>query len=80
MSGNVVNDLPDVINTTCLQLLNLDCNTLQSSAVVIFYKLQKISSIKALNLNNNNMSEKVVDDLANVIKFNTNLEELFRLQ
>ena len=74
MSGNVVNDLPDVINTTCLQLLNLDCNTLQSSAVVIFHKLQKISSTKALNLNNNNMSEKVVDDLANVIKFNTNLE------
>jgi len=77
MSGKMVDDLADVIkNNTCLEELHLDNNDLQSSAVVILQALKAISSLKVLSLNRNNISEKAVDDLAEVIKSNGKLQEL----
>ena len=77
MSGIVANDLANVIiNNPCLQSLDLSGNNLQSSAIVIFQALKEISSIKHLLLNDNNMSEEVVHDLADVIRNNICLEAL----
>ena len=77
ISKNVLIDLADVIKcNTCLEELHLFYNNLQSSAVVILHALKQISSLKKLNLNSNYMSEEVVDDLADVIKRNTGLQEL----
>ena len=77
MSGKVVDDMADVIkNNTCLEKLHLENNNLQSSAVVVLQALKEITSLKILNLNSNNMSEKVVDDLTDVIRNNTHLEEI----
>ena len=77
MSGIVANDLANVItNNPCLQSLDLSGNNLQSSAIVIFQALKEISSIKHLLLNDNNMSEEVVHDLADVIRSNICLEAL----
>jgi len=78
MSGKVVNDLADVFKSnTRLELVSLGRNNLQSSAVVILQAMKGISNLKELFLQDNNMSEKVVDDLADVIRNNTGLEELY---
>jgi len=74
MSDVVVNDLADVIKSnTCLYLGN---NNLQSPAVVVLQALKGISTLKKLDLNSNNMSDVVYNDLADVIKCNTFLQEL----
>ena len=78
MSEKVVDDLAEVIKSNaCLDELYLGNNNLQSSAVVVLQALKGISTLKILNLNSNNLSEKVVNDLADVIKSNTDLEELY---
>ena len=77
MSDVVVNDLADVIKSnTCLQELYLGNNNLQSPAVVVLQALKGISALKKLDLNSNNMSDVVYNDLADVIKCNTFLQEL----
>ena len=78
MSGKVVEDLADVIrNKSGLEQLCLSDNNLKSSAIVILQALKDNSQLKFLNLNNNNMSEKVAEDLANVIRNNSGLEQLY---
>ena len=77
MSDVVVNDLADEIKSnTCLQELYLGNNNLQSPAVVVLQALKGISALKKLDLNSNNMSDVVYNDLADVIKCNTFLQEL----
>ena len=77
MTGKVVYDLADVIaNNTSLEVLCLGGNNLQSSASVILQALKGVSNVKVLDLSDNNMSEEVASDLADVIKNNVRLEEL----
>ena len=67
MSGKVVDDLAGVIkNNTGLVSLYLNSNNLQSSATVV---LQALKGNSHLRLNQNNMSGKVVSNLASVIIF-----------
>lgn len=78
MSGKVATDLSDMIsNNTFLEEIFLGSNNLQSSAKVVLQALKGISCLKKLDLNNNNTSGLVVDDLADVIRNNTCLEELY---
>ena len=54
------------------------CNTnLKSSAVVILQALSTISTIKSLNISDNQITEEADEALASVILHNTNLEELY---
>ncbi|XP_065915191.1 uncharacterized protein [Dysidea avara] len=77
VSGNAMEDLADVIkNNTCLEVLNLSNNNLQSSVGVIFQALKEISTIKKLNLFGNNMPKDVDQDLADVVTNNANLEAI----
>ena len=77
MTDKVVDDLAGVVKSnTGIEMLYLDANNLKSSAVVIFEALKEISTLKVLHLNDNNMSGKVADGLADVIKNNVHLEEL----
>ena len=77
VSGNAMEDLANVIkNSTCLEVLNLSNNNLQSSVGVIFQALKEISTIKKLNLFGNNMPKQVDQDLADVVTNNTSLEAI----
>ena len=78
MSSQVANDLANVIkNNSGLKELYLYSNDLRSSATVILQALEENSKLKVLNLSNNNMTSQVARDLANVIKNNSGLEELY---
>ena len=69
MTGKVVYDLADVIaNNTSLEGLYLRGNNLQSSVNVILQAIKGVSNVKVLDLSDNNMSEEVASDLADVIK------------
>ena len=77
LSEDVAQDLADVIKgNPCLEQLHLYNNNLKAPATVILQALKGVSSLKKLDLGSNNMSSKVVDDLAGVIKSNACLEEL----
>ncbi|XP_065913984.1 protein NLRC5-like isoform X2 [Dysidea avara] len=77
LSKAVVNDFADMIgNNPCIEQLYLGDNSLQSSAAVILQALKRVSNLRVLDLDNNNMSRLVVDDLADVVKSNICLEEL----
>ena len=78
MSGKVVEDLADVIrNNSVLEQLCLSDNDFKLSAIVILKALKNVYKLKILNLNNNNMTTKIVQHLANVIKNNACLKQLF---
>jgi len=57
-------------------VLTLYNNHLLLSAVVVLQAMIEISNLKMLNLNSNYMSDKVVHDLADVIRNNACLEQL----
>ena len=78
MTGNETEDIVNVIkNNSGLVRLYLSNNSLKSSAIVILQALKDLSKITILDLNNNNMTGQVAEDLANVIKNNPGLEELY---
>ena len=78
MTGEVAEDLANVIkNNSGLEELYLSDNDLRSSAVVILQALAKISQLKVLSLNRNNMTGQAAEDLANVIKNNLGLERIY---
>ena len=78
MTGQVAEDLANVIKTNSgLAKLYLSNNDLRSSAIVILQALKEKSQLKVLNLNSNNMTGQVAEDLANVIKTNSGLAELY---
>ena len=78
MSGKVADDLSEVIKKNLhLEELNLGNNNLQSSAVIIFKALKGISKLKKLYLQKTDMSCKAAYELANVIRNNPCLEELY---
>ena len=70
--------LVDVINqNTSISAFSLSNSDLQSSAKVILKALKRIKTLKKLNLACSNLPEIVANDLADVIKANTCLEELY---
>ena len=78
ITGQVAEDLAHFIkNNFNLQELGLENNNLESSATVILQALKENSQLKVLNLNSNSMTGQVTEDLANVIKNNLGLEELY---
>ena len=78
MTGEAAEDLASVIKCNSnLEWLYLGYNNLKASGVLILRALQKNTKLKVLNLNNNGMTGKVAEDIAGVIKNNSNLEELY---
>ena len=78
ITGQVAVDLADVIkNNKELEKLYLSGNDLKLDATVILQALKEKFNLKVLQLNDNGMTEKVAEDLANVIKNNKGLEELY---
>ena len=78
MTGQVAEDLANFIkNNSYLEQLCLQNYNLGPSATVILQALKENSQLKVLNLNSNNMTGQVAEDLANVIKNNAGLEELY---
>ena len=78
MTQQVVEKLANVIkNSSSLEILDLKNNALGSSAVMIFRALKDNCKLKTLNLTNNNMTGYIAEDLANVIKNNSGLEQLY---
>ena len=77
MTGQVAEHLANVSkNNSGLKQLCLSDNDLKSSAVVIFKALKENTELEGLYLQNNNMTGKVAEDLAKVIKNNYNLKKL----
>ena len=77
MTAEVSEDLAYVIKTNkCLEELSLNNNILDVSIIVVLRALQKISSLKTLNLRNIQMTEVVAKELPFIIKSNTSLEIL----
>ena len=77
ITGQVAEDLAHVIkNNSGLEEFYLSGNDLKSSATVILQALKENSQLKVLHLNNSIMIGQVAEDLANVIKTNSNLEQL----
>ena len=75
--NEVCNELACAIKCNInIESLYLRDNTLQSSALVILQSLSTITTLKVLNMNNNQIGEKYGDALASVIKSNTGLKEL----
>ena len=77
MTGQVAEHLANVSKyNSGLKQLCLSDNDLKSSAVVIFKALKENTEVEGLYLQNNNMTGKVAEDLAKVIKNNYNLKKL----
>ena len=78
MTGQVAEDLANVIkNCPDLEVLCLSDNDFKTSTAVILQALKKKSVLRVLYLNNILMTEKVAEDLADVIKSNSNLEQIY---
>ena len=78
ITDEAANTLASVISqNTGLQKLCLGSNFLKIGVKDIAKALAKISSLKMLDLNNNILSEEVVDDLAAVISANCLLEKVW---
>ena len=78
ITGQVAEHLAAIIkNNSQLEQLYLANNKLGSSTTLILKALEQNSSLKILNLANNNMSKEVAEDLANVIRSNIGLEQLY---
>ena len=73
LSSYIINShyLIDVSVTRCKLGSNL------TSLILIIQALKKLSKLKSLNLESNNMTEEVAEDIASVIKTNSGLEELY---
>ena len=77
ITGQVAEDLANIIkNNPGLQHVALSGNDLKLTVVVILQALAEISQLGFLDLSTNNMTELVAENLANVIKSNSGLEEL----
>ena len=66
-----------ISSNTGLEEVYLGNNQLQSGVIKIASALQNVSSLKVLDLKNNNISEQVADELAAAIKSNSSLEKLW---
>jgi len=68
MTANAVKYIAEVIeNNVYLEKLGLAKSNFDSSVCLILQALKGISKLKGLNLNDNNMSDSVVEDLADII-------------
>ena len=65
-----------ITNNTELEELYLSNNQLQSAVIELAKALQKISSLKVLDLNYNNIPEQAADELSAAIRVNNSLQEL----
>ena len=73
----ISDELAGVVKSNCgLQLLTLNSNDLQSSAVIILQSLSHITTLKVLNIESNLLGEKAGEALASVVLHNPGLEEL----
>ena len=66
-----------ISSNTGLEELYLDNNQLQLGVIKISTALKNISSIKMLDLDNNNIPEEVADELSAAIRANNSLEKLW---
>ena len=66
-----------ISSNTGLEALYLGNNQLQLGVIKISTALRNISSIKVLDLDNNNIPEEVADELSAAIRANTSLEKLW---
>ena len=66
-----------ILNSHNLQVLDLSNNNLKSSAVVILQSLARISSLKMLHLQSNQLNQDIVEPLASVMIANNSLESLY---
>ena len=66
-----------IANNNELEELYLGTNNLQSGVISIAKALKKLSSLKVLDLGNNNVPEEAGDELAAAIKANSSLEKLW---
>ena len=81
-NNNILEETADELSAAIrandlLEKLYLSGNHLGSSTVMIVNALKEISSLKVLNLNNNNIPEEAADELATAIRANNSLEELW---
>jgi len=77
MSREVVNDVANLVkHNHCIEWLLLGNNNLQLSAIVFIQAFKRFSNLTVLDLMGNNLSEKVIDDLINTIKCNSQLKML----
>ena len=60
-----------------LEELYLGCNFLKLGGIKVAKGLQKISSVKVLDLEKNNLSNEVAEDLAAAVSINKSLEKLW---
>ena len=66
-----------IFNNSHLQEVNLQCNDLQASSIIIVAgSLQKISTLTKLHINHSIINYKAVDDIAAAISCNTKLQEI----
>ena len=78
MSREMVNELAFAIKLyTCLENIYLNGNNLKSSVIILSEALRTISTLKVLDLQNNELTEDTGDSLASVIANNPLLETLF---
>ena len=78
MTEEVAEDLAAAIrHNTSLEQLCLESNRSGLSAVMILQALQEHSRLKGLNLDDNNLTAHVAEDLATIVKNNSGLEELY---
>ena len=66
-----------ISSNTGLEKLYLGNNALQLGVITISTALKNISSLKVLDLGNNNIPEEAADELSAAIRANSSLEEMF---
>ena len=77
MTRKVGEDLANAIkNNPSLEEIFLSNNNLKSSASMILQALKQTSKLKVLEFSGNNITGQVAEDLADVIRKNSNLEQL----
>ena len=78
MTEEIAEDLATVIrNNSSLEKLCIGNNMLGLSAVMVLQALKEHSRLKVLNINDNNLTAHVAEDLATIIKTNSSLEKLY---
>ena len=78
MTGIVAEVLAEaIVHNASLEELLLSNNNFNISAVVILQAVARLTNLKKLNLNNNAMSGVVAEQLVDIIRCNTSLQELF---
>ena len=65
-----------ISSNTGLEQLHLDNNTIQLGVIKMLTALTNISSLKVLDLDNNNVPEEAADELSAAIRANNSLEKL----